>query len=60
MSFAVVFSLLARYQGDVWRRGLGEQMFDFAKLLLFVSFGYALICLLRELRCRHWRVVQQP
>jgi hypothetical protein len=23
--------------------GLGEQMFDFAKLLLFVSFGYALI-----------------
>jgi type IV secretory pathway VirB6-like protein len=25
------------------RDGLGEQMFDFAKLLLFVSFGYALI-----------------
>ena len=23
--------------------GLGDQMFDFAKLLLFVSFGYALI-----------------
>ena len=23
--------------------GLGEQMFDFAKLLLFVSFGYAFI-----------------
>ena len=23
--------------------GLGEQMFDFAKLLLFISFGYALI-----------------
>src|SRR5690606_11296411 len=23
--------------------GLGEQMFDFAKLLLFVSFGYSLI-----------------
>ena len=23
--------------------GLGEQMFEFAKLLLFVSFGYALI-----------------
>ena len=23
--------------------GLGEQMFDFAKLLMFVSFGYAFI-----------------
>ncbi len=23
--------------------GLGEQLFDFAKLLLFISFGYALI-----------------
>ena len=23
--------------------GLGDQMFDFAKLLLFISFGYALI-----------------
>ena len=25
------------------REGLGESMFDFAKLLLFVSFGYAMI-----------------
>src|SRR5574339_1129665 len=25
------------------RDGLGDQMFDFAKLLLFVSFGYAMI-----------------
>ena len=25
------------------REGLGEAMFDFAKLLLFVSFGYAMI-----------------
>ncbi|MGH7464906.1 MAG: hypothetical protein ACREK1_07000, partial [Longimicrobiales bacterium] len=25
------------------QEGLGEQMFDFAKLLLFVSFGYAFI-----------------
>ena len=25
------------------RDGLGDQMFDFAKLLLFISFGYALI-----------------
>jgi hypothetical protein len=43
MSFAVVLiawhGIKVMYGGE----GLGEQMFDFAKLLLFVSFGYALI-----------------
>jgi len=43
LSFAVV--LIAWHGIKVMFGGeaLGEQMFDFAKLLLFVSFGYALI-----------------
>ena len=40
--------------------GLGDQMFDFAKLLLFVSFGYAMITFYEApipgIRC----LVQQP
>ena len=35
-------------------------MFDFAKLLLFVSFGYALDHVLRGAAAGHRRVVQQP
>ena len=39
---------------------LGEHMFDFAKLLLFVSFGYALIAFYEIAAAGHRRVVQQP
>lgn len=43
LSFAVILiawhGIRAMFSGD----GLGEQMFDFAKLLLFISFGYSLI-----------------
>ena len=40
--------------------GLGDQMFDFAKLLLFISFGYALIAFYESADSRHRRLVQQP
>ena len=40
--------------------GLGDQMFEFAKLLLFISFGYALIAFYESAAARHRRVVQQP
>lgn len=43
LSFAVILiawhGIRVMFSGD----GLGEQMFDFAKLLLFISFGYSLI-----------------
>lgn len=43
MAFATVLicwqGIRMMFSGD----GLGEQMFDFAKLLLFISFGYAFI-----------------
>ena len=34
-------------------------MFEFAKLLLFISFGYALIAYYESPIPRRWRVVQQ-
>ena len=41
LSFAVILiawhGIRVMFSGD----GLGEQMFDFAKLLLFISFGYS-------------------
>src|SRR6187402_1364908 len=43
LSFAVILiawhGIKVMFSGE----GLGEQMFDFAKLLLFISFGYSLI-----------------
>lgn len=43
LSFAVILiawqGIRLMFSGD----GLGDQMFDFAKLLLFIAFGYALI-----------------
>jgi hypothetical protein len=44
--FLVFATIVIAWQGIRMmfsHEGLGEQMFDFAKLLLFVSFGYALI-----------------
>lgn len=42
-SFAVIVIAWQGIKMMFGRDGLGEQLFDFAKLLLFVSFGYALI-----------------
>jgi hypothetical protein len=44
--FVSLATILIAWQGIHMmfsREGLGESMFDFAKLLLFVSFGYAMI-----------------
>jgi hypothetical protein len=44
--FLAFATILIAWQGIAMmfsREGLGDQMFDFAKLLLWISFGYALI-----------------
>jgi hypothetical protein len=43
LAFAVIVLAWQGIKMMFAREGLGEQLFDFAKLLLFVSFGYALI-----------------
>ena len=43
MSFATILIAWHGIRMMFAHDGLGEQMFDFAKLLLFISFGYALI-----------------
>lgn len=43
LSFAVIVIAWQGIKMMFGRDGLGDQLFDFAKLLLFVSFGYALI-----------------
>ena len=43
MAFATIIIVWQGIRMMFSHDGLGEQMFDFAKLLLFVSFGYALI-----------------
>ncbi|MEP0848649.1 MAG: type IV secretion system protein [Phycisphaerae bacterium] len=43
LAFAVIVIAWQGIKMMFGRDGLGEQLFDFAKLLLFVSFGYALI-----------------
>src|SRR5262245_43377089 len=44
--FVALATILLAWQGIkmmLARDGLGDQLFDFAKLLLFISFGYAFI-----------------
>lgn len=43
LSFATILISWQGVRMMFSHEGLGEQMFDFAKLLLFVSFGYAMI-----------------
>ncbi len=43
LSFATILIVWQGIRMMFSHEGLGEQMFDFAKLLLFISFGYALI-----------------
>src|SRR4051812_25118388 len=43
LSFAVILIAWQGIRMMFSHEGLGEQMFEFAKLLMFVSFGYALI-----------------
>ncbi len=43
LSFATILIVWQGIRMMFSHDGLGEQMFDFAKLLLFISFGYALI-----------------
>lgn len=43
IAFATIVLVWHGIQMMFSRDGLGDQMFDFAKLLLFVSFGYAMI-----------------
>jgi hypothetical protein len=43
LSFATILIVWQGIRMMFSREGLGEQMFDFAKLLLFISFGYAMI-----------------
>ena len=43
LSFATILISWQGVRMMLSHDGLGEQMFDFAKLLMFVSFGYALI-----------------
>jgi len=43
LSFATILIVWQGIKMMFSREGLGEQMFDFAKLLLFISFGYAMI-----------------
>src|SRR6202035_4352110 len=43
LSFATILISWQGIRMMFSHEGLGEQMFDFAKLLLFVSFGYAMI-----------------
>jgi hypothetical protein len=43
LSFATILIVWQGIRMMFSHEGLGDQMFDFAKLLLFVSFGYALI-----------------
>ena len=43
MSFAAIVICWQGIRMMFARGGLGDGMFDFAKLLLFVSFGYAMI-----------------
>lgn len=43
LSFAVILIAWQGIRMMFSHEGLGDQMFDFAKLLLFISFGYALI-----------------
>jgi hypothetical protein len=43
MSFALILIVWNGIRVMLSGEGLGEQMFDFAKLLLFISFGYAFI-----------------
>ena len=43
LSFATILIVWQGVRMMFSHEGLGEQMFDFAKLLLFISFGYALI-----------------
>lgn len=43
LSFATILIAWQGIRMMFSHEGLGEQLFDFAKLLLFVSFGYALI-----------------
>jgi hypothetical protein len=43
LSFAVILLAWQGIRMMLSHEGLGDQMFDFAKLLLFVAFGYALI-----------------
>ena len=43
LSFATILISWQGIRMMLSHEGLGEQMFEFAKLLLFVSFGYALI-----------------
>jgi TrbL/VirB6 plasmid conjugal transfer protein len=43
LSFATILIAWQGIRMMFSHEGLGEQMFDFAKLLLFISFGYALI-----------------
>ena len=44
--FISLATIVLAWHGIKWmfsHDGLGEHLFDFAKLLLFISFGYALI-----------------
>lgn len=43
LSFATILIVWQGIRMMFSREGLGQQMFDFAKLLLFISFGYAMI-----------------
>src|SRR6266850_5175712 len=43
LSFAVILIAWQGIRMMFAHEGLGDQLFDFAKLLLFISFGYALI-----------------
>src|SRR5580765_211417 len=43
LSFAVILIAWLGIRMMFSHEGLGDQMFDFAKLLLFIAFGYALI-----------------
>ena len=60
LSFATILIVWQGIRMMFSHDGLGEQMFDFAKLLLFVSFGYALITFYEAPIPGHRRVVQQP
>ena len=43
LSFATIIICWQGIRMMLSHEGLGEQMFDFAKLLLFVAFGYSFI-----------------
>jgi hypothetical protein len=43
VSFATILIVWQGIRMMLTREGLGDQMFDFARLLLFISFGYAFI-----------------